>query len=246
MGYPPAVPKRKAPPVTELHPASLDHIDLFRACTAEERASLARQCSWRHFHPGEQIIDRASESRDVCLIVEGRVRVVNYSLSGREITFDDVNAGGYLGELSAIDGEPRSASIVALAETHVAFMSPRLFQETVTKHPEVAWQVMKRLARIVRASTGRIMDLSTLGANNRVHAELLRLAKSGLKPNNTAEITPVPIHSDIASRVSTTRETVARVMSDLARDHIVERHGNSLLIRDFEKLEAMVEEVRGD
>jgi len=232
--------------VNDLHTASLDRIELFQALSGEERKTLARQCSWRHFHAHEQIVDRASESRDVCLIVEGRVRVVNYSLSGREITFDDVDAGGWLGELSAIDGEPRSASIVALTETMVAFMSPRLFQETVTNHPEIAWLVMRRLARIVRSATGRIMDLSTLGANNRVHAEILRLAKPGLKPDGTAEITPIPIHSDIASRVSTTRETVARVLSDLSRDELVERRGNALVVLDFERLETMVEDVRGD
>ncbi|WP_114393668.1 Crp/Fnr family transcriptional regulator [Oleisolibacter albus] len=232
--------------MSETPQASLDRITLLQALAPEERANIARQCKWRHFHPGEQIIDRSSDSRDVCLIVEGRVQVVNYSLSGREITFDDVDAGGYLGELSAIDGAPRSASVIATTETLVAFMSPRLFQETVTSHPDITWAVMKRLASIVRSATGRIMDLSTLGANNRVHAELLRLAKAGLKPDNRAEIIPVPIHSDIASRVSTTRETVARVMSDLARDGLVERQGNSLLILDYQRLEEMVEDVRGD
>ena len=225
---------------------NLDRIELLHGLTAEARAAIARQCSWRHFHPHEQIVDRSSDSRDVCLIVEGRVRVVNYSLSGREITFDDIEAGGYLGELSAIDGGPRSASIVALTETLVAFMSPRLFLETATGHAAVAAKVMHRLAQIVRTSTGRIMDLSTLGANNRVHAELLRLAKAGLGPDGKAEISPIPIHSDIASRVSTTRETVARVMSDLSRDNIVVRQGNSLIVPDFERLEEMVEEVRGD
>ncbi|MFM2045692.1 MAG: hypothetical protein RLY86_4268 [Pseudomonadota bacterium] len=232
--------------MTDLHPASLDRIELLQALKPEERAALARQCSWRHFHPQEQIIDRSSDSRDVCFIVEGRVQVVNYSLSGREITFDDVEAGGWLGELSAIDGEPRSASIVALTETHVAFMSPRLFRETVTSHPEIAWAIMRRLGRIVRQATGRIMDLSTLGANNRVHAEVLRLAKLGKRVGKTAEITPIPIHSDIASRVSTTRETVARVFSDLARDGLVERRGNALVVTDYDRLEEMVEDVRGD
>ena len=234
------------PDVSDAHNANLDRIELLQGLTAEERATIARQCSWRHFHAQEQIVDRSSDSRDVCLIVEGRVRVVNYSLSGREITFDDIEAGGYLGELSAIDGGPRSASIVALTETLVAFMSPRLFLETATRNPGVAAKVMHRLTQIVRASTGRIMDLSTLGANNRVHAELLRLAKAGLRPDGKAEIIPIPIHSDIASRVSTTRETVARVMSDLSRDNIVIRQGNSLLVPDFERLEEMVEEVRGD
>ena len=232
--------------MSEASPAKLDRIELLQALSVEQRALIARQCSWRHFHPHEQIVDRASDSRDVCLIVEGRVRVVNYSLSGREITFDDIEAGGYLGELSAIDSGPRSASIVALTETLVAFMSPRLFLETVTTHPAIGTLVMRRLTHIVRTSTGRIMDLSTLGANNRVHAELLRLAKAGMRDDNTAEITPVPIHSDIASRVSTTRETVARVMSDLSRDNLVIRQGNSLIIQDFDRLEEMVEEVRGD
>ncbi|WP_035705220.1 Crp/Fnr family transcriptional regulator [Niveispirillum irakense] len=232
--------------MSEANPANLDRIELLQALSVEQRAAIARQCSWRHFHPHEQIVDRASDSRDVCLIVEGRVRVVNYSLSGREITFDDIESGGYLGELSAIDSGPRSASIVALTETLVAFMSPRLFLETVTTHPAIGTLVMRRLAHIVRTSTGRIMDLSTLGANNRVHAELLRLAKAGMRDDNTAEITPVPIHSDIASRVSTTRETVARVMSDLSRDNLVIRQGNSLIIQDFDRLEEMVEEVRGD
>jgi CRP/FNR family transcriptional regulator, cyclic AMP receptor protein len=232
-------------PVPELHPSSLDRIELFRLLGAEERASLARQCSWRHYHAQEQIVDQASETRDLCLIVEGRVRVVSHSVSGREITFDDVEAGGWLGELAAIDGEPRSASLVALTETTVAFMSPRLFQETCTRHPEVGWLVMRRLTQMVRQATSRIMDLSTLAANNRVHAEVLRLAKPTLRPDNTAEISPIPIHSDIASRVSTTRETVARVLSDLTREGLLVRRGNALTITDFLQLEEMVDEVRG-
>lgn len=226
--------------------ATLDGIDLLAPLSAEQRATLARQCSWRHFHAQEQIIDRGSDSRDVCFIVEGRVRVVNYSLSGREVTFDDVGAGGYLGELSAIDGAARSASIVALEDVTVAFMAPGIFTRVVTGTPEIALKVMTRLASIVRSATGRIMDLSTLGANNRVHAELLRLAKPNLRQDNTAVISPIPIHGDIASRVSTTRETVARVLGDLGRDGLVIRQENCLFIKDFSLLVAMVDEVRGD
>ena len=61
-----------------------------------------------------------------------------------------------------------------------------------------------------------------------------------------AEIRPIPVHGDIASRVSTTRETVARVLSDLARKDIVERKKNALLIKDLAQLREMVEEVRGE
>lgn len=231
--------------VTDSQP-SLDLIDLLSPLAPHDRASVARQCAWRRYRADEQIIDHMSGTRDICFVVEGRVRVVMYSMSGREVSFDDVDAGGYIGELSAIDGRPRSASVVALTDTLVAFMPPRLFQEIVVGNPEIALSVMQRLASMVRRATGRIMDLSTLGANNRVHAELLRLGKSALKPDNTAEISPIPVHSDIASRVSTTRETVARVLGDLARGGIVERRQDSLVIRDYARLLEMVEDVRGE
>ena len=147
--------------------------------------------------------------------------------------------------MSAIDGEPRSATVIALTSTVVAFLSPKRFEELVLGTPRIGLAVMKRLVAMVRSSTERIMDLSTLGANNRIHAELLRLAKPDAKGGNAATISPIPVHSDIASRVSTTRETVARVLSDLARDGVVERGDAALFIRDLRALRRMVEEVRG-
>ena len=89
------------------------------------------------------------------------------------------------------------------------------------------------------------MDLSTLAANNRVQADLLRLARNSMVGENRAELTPIPVHGDIASRVSTTRETVARVLSDLSRQGVVERQKDRLVIDDVDHLEDMVEEVRG-
>jgi CRP-like cAMP-binding protein len=98
---------------------------------------------------------------------------------------------------------------------------------------------------MVRNANERIMDLSTLAAHNRVQAELLRQAQSHKTIRNAAVIEPIPVHSDIASRVSTTRETVARVLNDLARKGIVERTRNALLIRNVHLLQTMVQEVRG-
>jgi len=106
--------------------------------------------------------------------------------------------------------------------------------------------VMTVLAGMVRVSTQRIMDLSTLGANNRVHADLLRLIGEISDDMVEAVIDPMPIHNDIASRVSTTRETVARVMNDLSRSGIVEKQGHKLLVKDVQRLQEMVEEVRGE
>ena len=229
----------------ETGPSRLQGIDLLSDLDRKDLDALEKSCRWKQYAAQEQIIDRQSETREVIFVVRGKVRVVNFSLSGREITLDDLAEGSYFGELAALDGEPRSASVMALTDTLVAFLPPDLFHATLARHPSLALKVMIHLAYVVRKSTDRIMDLSTLAANNRIHADLLRQARANMGEGNTATISPIPVHGDIASRVSTTRETVARVMNDLARQGIVERTKDSLVLPDVDRLQEMVEEVRG-
>ena len=128
----------------------------------------------------------------------------------------------------------------------IAALAQERFLNLLRENADISFRLLRALAGIIRNSTDRIMDLSTLAANNRVQADLLRQARSGLIGENQAEIRPIPVHGDIASRVSTTRETVARVLSDLARQNIIERKKNTLLIKDLAQLREMVEEVRGE
>jgi len=85
----------------------------------------------------------------VYFVVDGRARVVNFSLSGREISFDDIENGGVFGELAALDGQPRSATIVALTDTLVASISPDTFVNLLRDHPDMAISLMRGLAKIV-------------------------------------------------------------------------------------------------
>lgn len=225
---------------------TLAEVFLFKDLPDETRKRVEDRCRWHDFNPQEQIIDFQSDSQDVYFITRGVARVVNYSISGREIAFDDLKDGSVFGELAAVDGEPRSANVVAVAPTTVGIMNPVTFRSVLEEHPAVALILMKRLTQMVRMSVERIMDLSTLGANNRVYAELLRLAKPSVQEDGTAKINPIPIHSELASRVSTTRETVARVLSDLSRKGLVQRSGNVLQLTDTARLRDMVEQFRGD
>ena len=225
---------------------SLAGIELLSGLDEKERAVVEKSCRWRRYIPHQQIIDKESPSRDVCFVVTGSVRIVNYSFSGRGIILDELPSGGYFGELSAIDGLPRSARVVSLTEAMIAFLPRPAFLRLLDIHPKLSLKVMAHLAEIIRASTQRIMDLSTLGANNRIHADLL--IHAGDIDENTARavIAPIPIHSDIASRVSTSRETVARVMNDLVRKGILEKKEDRLIICDVQRLKEMVEDVRGE
>jgi CRP-like cAMP-binding protein len=121
----------------------------------------------------------------------------------------------------------------------------RVFIKVVATYPEVALSVMRRLARIIRAADERIMDLSTLAAHHRVYAEVLRRACVQMVGENKAEIAPIPLHSEIAGKTSTTRETVARAINNLTRQGIVSRSKTALRIHDVCALKEMIVEARG-
>ena len=106
-------------------------------------------------------------------------------------------------------------------------------------------QVLRRLAHIIRTADDRIMDLSTLKAVQRVYVELIRLSEPD---ENTGQclVRPLPTQRDIARRASTSRETVARVLGQLARAGIVERKGRTLHIFDMDRLKEMTDTLEGD
>jgi CRP-like cAMP-binding protein len=225
---------------------TLAGIALLKDLSPSQRQQIEKTCRWRRFAADEQIIDHESDSSDLCFVVEGRVRVVNFSASGREITLDDIDAGEYFGELAAIDGRPRSANVMSLKSTLIATLPRAQFRELVETYPKLGFQIMERLASMVRHSTERIMNLSTLAANNRVLAELLREARANMDGPNEASISPIPVHGELASRISTTRETVARVLGDLSRQGVVVRTKNALVVKDVARLARMAETARGE
>jgi CRP/FNR family transcriptional regulator, cyclic AMP receptor protein len=209
-----------------------------------DRASLARiesACTFRNAKDGELLLNRDSESRDIFFVIRGRVRIVNYSNTGREIAFAVAGPGDYFGELAAIDGKPRSANVVALEECRLAALPPQAFRETVERHPQLALQVMEKLARIVRTCDDRIMDLATLSAYQRVYAEVLKACRPDPVRSSSWIVYPLPTQAQIAAQASTTRETVARVLSQLALDGVADRKSKTLYIRDMSKLKALCE-----
>jgi CRP-like cAMP-binding protein len=205
---------------------------------------LARDCRWRRYLPGQQVISRDAAERDVYLIVTGMVRATAFSASGRQVTYRDIPAGDWFGDFSAIDGQVRSADIVAAKETLVAAMSPAVFLRLIHEHPAVCDHMLLRLVTSVRELTERIFEFSTLGVENRVHAELLRLARQSGIAKNRARIEPAPKHADIAAQVSTYREQVTRELSRMVKQGLIARDGGALVVEDVARLEELVAAVR--
>ena len=132
----------------------------------------------------------------------------------------------------------------SLEPTLVASMTPAAFAQLLREQPVVVDRVLRRLTRLLRDTSERVIELSTLGVQNRIHAELLRLAAKAGVEGNAARLHPAPKHVDIASRVSTNREQVTRELSALAKKGLLAKDGATLVVRDVERLQKMVEEVR--
>lgn len=223
---------------------TLDGFALLQDVPEPARTHLAQRCRWRSFKEGETVIDRLSTGHDVYFLVAGRCEVVIYARTGRSISFDDLVAGQAFGHLAAIDGLPRSASVVAATDSLAACMPADTFLSLLDQYPAVGLRLIKDMTRIIRASNERIVELSVYGAPYRIQAELLRLARQHMVNDKTAMLSPPPTHNDIAARVSTTRETVARVLGELHRVNLLRKAPGTLYVNDVAKLAAIVESYR--
>ena len=223
------------------HPGKdlLDNIKILSNLSTEERDRLSRDCAWLKFAPNQIVFDKDENNRDVMFVARGTVAVTGYSISGKKISFDELNAGDFFGELSAVDGELRSASIVSVTHSELAVLSPDRFGDLLAKHPDIALSVMRRMAEVIRKSNERIMDFATLSAQQRVCTEILKMASPDPAVSGAWSIYPLPTQNTIASRIDTSRETVARVVRDLIKGGVVMRKGRAMFIPDRNKLEIL-------
>jgi CRP-like cAMP-binding protein len=219
-------------------------IALLEGLSPERLEALARDCAWRNFEIEQRIISRAAPDRDLYFIVSGRVRVTTFSAAGRQVTFRDYGAGEHFGEVAAIDGMPRTADVVGLEPGLLASLPPATLHRLLREQPALAERLLRDFAGLVRRLSERVVDLSTLGVHQRLHAELLRLARDAGVKANRARIDPAPKHADLASQVSTYREQVTRELSLLAKRGVLGKDGRALVVLDVARLQKMVEEVK--
>jgi CRP/FNR family cyclic AMP-dependent transcriptional regulator len=201
--------------------------------------TLERECRWQLFDAGGAIIDRGEEYTDVYMLTSGSAHVLNYSENGKVIDYATLGKGDVFGELAAIDGLPRSASVVTQTPCTMGVLAGEKFIDLVIHNPAASLALLQRLAGIVRFSDKRINDFSLLKAEHRVCVELLRLAEPD--PGNLEEliIHPMPTQSNIANSIGLARETVGRIFSRLARDNIIQRQQKTLHLRERKTLEKM-------
>ena len=220
---------------------TLRHVPLFRSLTDDEAHRLDTQCFWRRYEAKQQILGHGDGGTDVFFVISGGVRALFHGSGGREVILGDIGAGEFFGELAAIDGQPRSASVVAVTGATLARMPARVFRETIHRHPDSCDQVLELMAARLRLLDRRVNEFSSLDIKHRVVAELLRLSRPDRADRSRAVVSPPPFHAEIAARVLARREAVTRELNLLEDAGLLERRRGAFILTD---VQAMLAQIR--
>jgi CRP-like cAMP-binding protein len=217
----------------------LQEIELFKGLDRLRLREIAAQCRWIRLRRNQYVVRRGATDQQVYFVIAGLVRIAAPAGRGRRIIFRDVGAGGLFGEQAALDARPHFADAQALRESLLASMRPEIFQAMLASDALVRERLLHRLTDSVRELADRLLELGAQPVQRRILIELLRFARAAAAGSGTVRIDPAPTHSDIASRVGTSREQVTRALSRLARQGLLGREGRALVLRDVAGLEQL-------
>ncbi|PEQ14287.1 cyclic nucleotide-binding protein [Novosphingobium sp. PC22D] len=224
--------------------ANLDSlVELLPVPLGESLLPHARLVSLR---PGQIVIGHQDYSNEVFIVLEGTLRVELVSRNGREIILDDLAVGDLFGEFSALDDQPRSATVTATSKATLARVPGAAFKELALSTPESAQWLTLNLVKMVRTMTERVFELNALAVRSRLHCELLRLALDAGISENSSVIAPSPTHVELANRIGTHREAVTRELQYLQKQDITASEGRKLTVVDCARLAEIVRAAAGD
>ena len=212
--------KRKAPNVLSALPERLLS-ELFEDAVAHK----LRDC---------EVLFRAGDAGDGCYrILTGLVKVVVTSQRGEERIISLLGPDAVVGELSMIDDRPRSASVVAIADCSLSFLSRAKFQTCVDSHPELTSYLVRTLARRLRGADDGLAATTFLSVKQRLARALLNLAEYVGEENGGRIQLRLQIgQADLAAMAGVARENVSRTMSEWRKREIVTRSSNYYCIND--------------
>jgi CRP-like cAMP-binding protein len=211
----------------------LRSVSIFADLEPATAAALERLAEVRRYEEGALIVSEDEPGDALFVLAQGKVKVVLYGESGREVILSIFKApGDFFGEMALLDDAPRSASVMAMAPSSLLVLRRTDFRAHVDRHPATALKILTELSRRLRRADAIIGDLALLDVFGRLAAQLRELAEAdGEETEEGILIRQRPTQAEIAAMIGTSRETVSRALSELARRGDVVMTGKRLLIR---------------
>jgi CRP-like cAMP-binding protein len=207
-------------------------VPLFSMLTPHQAESLVEAVSKKRFKRGDFLVEQGKKSNALYIILAGRSRVVMTDSKAREVIIATMRAGDYVGEMSLIDGEPHSATVVADQQVDALVLGREDFLRCLSENSAMSFVVMHELVQRLRRSSQKISSLALVGVYGRVATVLLDSAVAD--EQDVLMIREKVSKQDIAKMVGASREMVSRVMKDFEeRGFIQSLEGG--MVRVFER-----------
>ena len=204
---------------------TLRKIPLFSSLGDDQLVHLGSVVTSREYRPGSVILAEGDPGDTLFLLLNGSAKVTRAAGQGREVVIAFIWAGEFFGEMSILDGQARSASVVALEDSRVYVIERSDFIGLIRRDPDLSIHLLQELARRIRASDQQIQYLALNDAESRVFHTLIRVAMDiGTQDNSSdAILVKLPPRQDLADMAGTSRETVSRVLRRLESKGMISR-----------------------
>lgn len=221
------------------HAKALTKVPLFSGLSEGELGFLLERVAAKTYAAGEMVFSEGEPCAGLFVVESGSVRIFKSSPGGREQVLSIEGPGGSIAELPVFDGGNYPASVVAIEDTVLLFVSRQDFQALCLTHPQVSLKVLKVVGGRLRRLVGIIEELSFTTVRHRLSAYLLRMAKKeGRKVAQGVEITLPTNNQELAAQIGTVRELVSRNLSRLQAEGLITIDGRTLVLRDMKALES--------
>jgi CRP/FNR family transcriptional regulator/CRP/FNR family cyclic AMP-dependent transcriptional regulator len=214
-----------------MHQELLKGVPLFEGLNEGELSALSQVALHRVFPPDRVVIMAEDEGDTLFVIAKGQVKVSIVSEDGREVILSILGQGDFFGEMSLLDGHPRSANVTTMQETELLMVRRPDFLRLIQNTPQIAVKLLAVLASRLRKTDRKIEGLALSDVTGRITQTLLQLAEEQGSPTPEGVlISNRPTHQDLANMSGTTRETVSRVLKRLENQGYLVSKGKDLLV----------------
>jgi CRP/FNR family transcriptional regulator, cyclic AMP receptor protein len=219
----------------------LQRLPLFAGLSAETASLLEGGAQKRSFRRGEVIFHKGDPGSAMYVIAEGQVKIILPSDGGEEALLGVLDPGDFFGELSLIDGHPRSATIVATEPTDTIVLHRDEFLRVIHASPNVAVDMLRVLARRLRETDEFVEDAIFLDVPGRLAKKLLELGDTygDARPDGTV-IGIRLTQSELATMVGATRESVNKHLRSYRARGIIDVNRQRIIIRRPEELQRRI------
>jgi len=222
---------------------TLAKVALFSGLSESELTFLAQRAVTRHYSAGEVVFTEGEPCAGLYVVESGHIRIFKSSSNGREQVLNIDGPGSSVAELPVFDGGAYPASVTAMDEARLLFVSKQDFHALCLAHPQVALKVLRVVGARLRRLVSIIEELSFTTVRHRLAAFLLRAAqREGRKTTEGVEVTLPPSHQELAAQIGTVRELVSRNLSRLQGRGLIGMDGRTVTIRDPKALAEELED----